>query len=46
MHLQTVNRSVKDAEDRDRLEFIQANLNTSACVGELDKYRLINVTQV
>ena len=43
---QAVNRAVKDSEDRERLEHIQANLNTSACTGELDKYRLINVTQV
>ena len=37
---------MKDAEDRDRLEYIQANLNTTHLTAELEKYRNIDVTAV
>jgi hypothetical protein len=43
---QTANQAVRDAEDKDRLEYIQARLNLSQLTAEYEKYKIVNVTNV
>jgi hypothetical protein len=37
---------VRDAEDKERLEYIQAHLNVSHLTDEYEKYKTVNVTEV